>query len=114
MSTISLVGLSDGALGEKWLSQNSIDVPLWCVEERLASSSLKAPISRARAKQRLELWTQQELSEMRGVLGTASWSGSAGVSTIFHRCEFALECHSSATGARSVGRKQACSRRAAE
>ena len=43
----------------------------------------EAPITRERAKQRQDSLTTQELSMLRGVLGTASCGSSANVSSVF-------------------------------
>ena len=50
----------------------------------------EAPITRERSRQRQESLTAEELSMLRGVLGTAK--GSANVSSVCCRCKFAGEC----------------------
>ena len=82
-----LIGLADGALGEKWMSEIkslsefaeirvrqhrdfSITVDL---EDYTNKFITEAPITRERSRQRQESLTAQELSMLRGVLGTASW-----------------------------------------
>ena len=92
-----LIGLADGILGEKWMSEIkslyrwgswkvsesefagiqvrqhrdfSITVDL---EDHTNKFITDAPITRERSRQRQESLTAQELSMLRGVLGTASW-----------------------------------------
>ena len=92
-----LIGLADWALGEKWMSEIkslyrwgswkvsesefagirvrqhrdfSITVDL---EDNTNKFITEAPITRERSRQRQESLTAQELSMLRGVLGTASW-----------------------------------------
>ena len=92
-----LIGLADGILGEKWMSEIkslyrweswkvsesefagirvrqhrdfSITVDL---EDYTNNYITEAPITRERSRQRQESLTAQELSMLRGVLGTASW-----------------------------------------
>ena len=92
-----LIGLADGALGEKWMSEikSSYRWGSWKVSESefagirvrqhrdfsitvdLEDDTNKfiteAPIIRERSRQRQESLTTQELSVLRGALGTASW-----------------------------------------
>ena len=92
-----LIGLADGTLGEKWMSEIkslyrwgpwkvsesefagirvrqhrdfSITVDL---EDYTNSSSTEAPITRERSRERQEYLAAQELSMLRCVLCTASW-----------------------------------------
>ena len=92
-----LIGLADGALGEKWMSEIkslyrwgswktsesefagirvrqhrdfSITVDLEDYTNKFITEAL---ITRERSRQRQESLTTQELSMLRGVLGTASW-----------------------------------------
>ena len=92
-----LIGLGDGSLGEKWMSEMkslyrwgswkssesefagtgvrqhrdfSITVDL---EDYTNKFITKAPITRERSRQRQESLTAQELSMLRGVFGTVSW-----------------------------------------
>ena len=92
-----LIGLADGTLGEKWMSEItflyrweswkisesefagirvrqhrdfSITVDL---EDYTNKFVTEAPITREQSRQRQESLTAQELSMLRGVLGTASW-----------------------------------------
>ena len=91
-----LIGLAYGALGEKWMSamKSLYRWGSWKVSEsefagtrvrqhrdfsftmtlkRTPTNSSLKPITRARSTQRQESLTAQELSMLRGVLGTASW-----------------------------------------
>ena len=92
-----LIGLADGALDERGMSEQkslyrwgswkvsesefagipvrqhrdfSITVDL---EDYINKFITEAPITRERSRQRQESLTAQELSTLRGVLGTASW-----------------------------------------
>ena len=65
-----------------------------------------APITRERSRQRQESLTAQELSMMRGVLGTASWRAQQ-MSPQFAADVFAIECDGTSRGTRSSGRQQA-------
>ena len=92
-----LIGLADGILGEKWMSEMkslyrwgswkvsesefagirvrqhrdfSITIDL---EDYTNKFITEAPITRERSRQRQESLTTQELSMLRGVLGPASW-----------------------------------------
>ena len=92
-----LIGLADGDINEKWMSEikslyrwrswttsESEFAGLWVRQQRDFSITAdledytnkfvtEAPITRERSRQRQESLTAQELSMLRGVLGTASW-----------------------------------------
>ena len=93
-----LIGLADGETGEKWMSEikswyrwgswkETSESEFAGIRERqqrdfsitadLEDYTNKfitgAPITRERSRQRQESLTAQELSMLRGVLGTASW-----------------------------------------
>ena len=92
-----LNGLEDGALGEKWMSEikSLYRWRSWKISESAFAGNrvrqhrdfsitvdledytnkfiTEAPITRERSRQRQESFTAQELSMLRGVLGTASW-----------------------------------------
>ena len=92
-----LIGLADGEIGEKWMSEikslqrwgswktsesefGGIPVRQQCdfsitvdLEDDTNKFITEAPITRERSRQRQESLTATELSMLRGVLGTASW-----------------------------------------
>ena len=125
-----LIGLADGETGDKWMSEIvfvsrkvsesefagirvrqfrdfSITVDL---EDHTNKFITEAPITRERSRQQQESLTAQELSMLRGVLGTASWRASS----VCCLCEFTVECYGSACGTRSSGRQQVGPRHASQ
>ena len=92
-----MIGLEDGIFCEKWMSEMKSLYPwgfwklsesefagIWVQQHRDISITVdfedcttkfitEAPITRERSRQRQESLTAQELSMLRGVLGTASW-----------------------------------------
>ena len=87
-----LIGLADGALGEKWMSEKKSlcrwgswkisesefgqyrDFSITVDREDYTNKFVtEAPISRERSRQRQESLTAQELSMLQGVLSTAFW-----------------------------------------
>ena len=63
----------------------------------------EAPITRERSRQWQESLTAQELSMLRGVLGTASWRAQQMSPQFAVDGEIAVECCGSACGTRSSG-----------
>ena len=128
-----LIGLADGTLGEKWMSEikslyrwgtwkisesefagirvrQHRDFSITVDREDWTNNFItESPITRERSRQRQESMIAQELSMLRGVLGS-----SANVSSVCCGCEFAVECDGSSRSTRSSGRQQAGPRYASQ
>ena len=74
----------------------------------------EAPITRERSRQRQESLTAQDLSMLRGVLGTASWRAQQMPLQFAADVSLLLSANGSAGGTRSSGRQQAGPRHASQ